>query len=195
MASIKLNTTLRLQILEHAIRGAFADEFAALEAEFGALYERIYEKLVPKDQQELAAQLPKGFCHQASSACVRLKHNAQHLGDDIDVLLNEARFFPAYVMYNRACLIDGELSAAYSRLYNEKIRLENAKEDLKRRIRQVLHSVTTVAKLLEAWPECKEFIPEEAFLEAEKKLPAVIIGDLNSVLEKALGKPLTATAA
>lgn len=62
----------------------------------------------------------------------------------------------------------------------------------------VLKSVTTIKKLLEVWPESKEFIPEAALLEDARStmLPVVVAGNLNDMLKRMQsGPPLDKKAA
>lgn len=74
-------------------------------------------------------------------------------------------------------------------------KLENAKEDLDAKIcevitsaKAVIYSCTTFKKLLDTWPEVKEYVPEHFLLEHNVGLPAVQIEDVNKLLKLAVKK-------
>lgn len=59
--------------------------------------------------------------------------------------------------------------------------IKNDANKMRAQVNSVLNSVTTVAKLLKVWPECRELLP--AGLGQDKvRLPAVPIKDLNAAL-------------
>lgn len=63
----------------------------------------------------------------------------------------------------------------------EKKALDDRAASISAAVRAACKSVTTVKKLLEAWPEAKELLPPDVE-EAKINLPTLVVSDLNSMI-------------
>ena len=97
---------------------------------------------------------------------------------------NDIKFPPASAIAKRWFHIQSE-----QKVLNEEIHHVHAT------MKGVLDACTTVRKLIEAWPEAEELIPEEVLLPADapKPLPVVTVDDLNARI--GLPTPVAKTAA
>lgn len=199
MSSIRLTTALRDTIAANAIKksGVVAAE-AENEKAFCDLAEKVRVKVLggKKKAAEADAKLAEAMkiekeLHEigATSFCIsrglrkeiypsfggartRLEYSA---GDSV------YRLTPC----REICLLaaDDPLTVEFHRLDDEKRALSQQREEVKVKVNvyAALNSVSTVKRLLEAWPESKELLP--ANLDAARAaLPALVVGDLNKLI-------------
>ncbi|HEJ8008046.1 TPA: hypothetical protein SMI33_002729 [Serratia marcescens] len=197
MSSIRLTTALRDAIAANAIKksGVVAAE-AENEKAFSDLAEKVRVKVLggKKKAAEADAKLAEAMkiekeLHEigATSFCIsrglrkeiypsfggartRLEYSA---GDSV------YRLTPC----REICLLaaDDPLTVEFHRLDDKKRALGQQREEVKVNVYAALNSVSTVKRLLEAWPESKELLP--ANLDAARAaLPALRVGDLNKLI-------------
>jgi len=193
MASQKLTNSVRDKIVQNALKNAFAVELEALDADKVAFAKMVYDHIVPREHQEVLAKVPKEYLNRSYTITIKLRAP----GSDtpaytrVSVSMGEERPQPHDLFYNNCSIEDATLYAVWSKINERGDRIHNARAKLREKITQVVQSVSTVKRLLEVWPEGKEFIPAIALAPAAS-LPAVVVGDLNDMLAKALRRPLTA---
>lgn len=197
MSSIRLTTALRCAIATNAIKksGVAAAE-AENEKAFCDLAEKVRVKVLggKKKAAEADAKLAEAMkiekeLHEigATSFCIsrglrkeiypsfggartRLEYSA---GDSV------YRLTPC----REICLLaaDDPLTVEFHRLDDEKRALIQQREEVNVNVYAALNSVSTVKRLLEAWPESKELLP--ANLDAARATPpALKVGDLNKLI-------------
>jgi len=195
MATARITNILRQQIHDAAMKNAFAAEKAQLEADWKAFSLKVYDKIVAKKDQALIEQLPRELFWRTSSKEALIAPNVK-AHDRLTLKFDKDMAFPQSWQYRRGeAVVDAKLHAEFRKLEDRKDAIEASEEELKSSINQVLYSATTVAKLLEVWPESDPFIPDWAKnVVKNTNLPAVCVSGLNALLAKALGVPMLTAA-
>lgn len=191
MASPKLTTSIRDKIIHNALKNAFAVEKAQIAEEKVAFAKMVYDHVVPAEHQEILSKVPACYLNRGSNVSFRLRAPGASAYTRINVSMGEERPQSHELFYNNIHIEDAAIDAAWSAIHERERQVENATSELREKISQVVWSVSTVKRLLEVWPEGKEFIPASATAPAAS-LPAVVVTGLNEMLAKALNRPLTA---
>lgn len=191
MASPKLTTSIRDKIIHNALKNAFAAEKAAIASDKTAFAKMVYDHVIPVEHQEILSKVPVCYLNRGSSVSFRLRAPGASAYTRVNVSMGEERPQSHELFYNNIHIEDAAIDAAWSAIYERERQVENATSELREKISQVVWSVSTVKRLLEVWPEGKEFIPASATATAAT-LPAVVVTGLNEMLAKALNRPLTA---
>lgn len=189
MANVKLTNQMRSEILSNATKGAFDAESKALMKAHQELSLRAYDALVPKAVQKALSVLPKDFCYTNDIARVLIAQN-ERTDARVNLMFGKALPLPYSIQYDSdPRIVDAELYRDWIDYKAAEKRQEAESDALIEKIRYALLSVSTVAKLLEIWPEAKAYLPRSAFAMGGSLLPAVIVTGLNEAIAKATGKP------
>lgn len=191
MASIRLTNSIRETIVSGMLDRKFALDIVEIQ-EIEEQLRRAKEELEgvaysaafsPEERQRLNSA-PAGYFPERDGV-----YGADEDGQVFFIRFDEKRRIP-YENYQRGLPVRiFSDSDPYRKLvfnYEEtKTRHDNLQGDLELKRRDlrtkamgVLNSVTTVAKLVEVWPEVSDFLPEENS-GPEGGVPAVLISDLN----------------
>lgn len=200
MTSIRLTNSLRDNIAANAIKksGVSAAQKANAQA-FYALAEKVRIRIF--GSVEKAAEVDAKY-HQA----VKIEKDLRSLGvgnfyirsgrcNEIYPSFGGARTMLEYGKDNDGneiyrltpsrdlCLLaaDDPLTVEFHKLDDEKRSLEQQHEEVKVNVYAALNSVSTVKRLLEVWPECKELLPADLDT-AKAAMPALIVSDLNKMI-------------
>lgn len=194
MASTRLTTTLRGEILAAAMKGAYDNVKAQIDDKMIEFSERVYRSLVTEEQERAMGRLPHGFFNLSDTKSARIypsdgTSSRRYTG----LKFKKERRLPAFCSgYNDVTINDDAIHAAYLAIEKEYDALKEKREELRVQIAGVLESVNTVQKLLEVWPEAEPFIPEYVFVK-KAALPALVTDALNDLLKQA--RPELAVAA
>lgn len=192
MASVRLTTTIRNQILSAAMKGVYDNVQAQIDTKLVDLSERIYRTLVTEEQERMMNQLPHGFFNlsDAKSASIRASNGGSYR--HLDLKFKQDKRLPAFCSgYNNINISDDVLYEETLELAKARRELNEMREKLRADITAVLNSANTVQKLLEVWPEAKSYIPDYVFTE-KASLPAIITDKINEALALAKGEPVAA---
>ncbi|WP_224267647.1 Nmad5 family putative nucleotide modification protein [Klebsiella michiganensis] len=74
-----------------------------------------------------------------------------------------------------------EITKRFDEIMNEEQKLNARAKEIEATVWAALNSVTTLKRLVEVWPECKELIPENSD-NARASLPALKVEDLNRMI-------------
>jgi hypothetical protein len=150
MASVRLTDTSRSEILKRALQHAFGKRQKALGEEEHKLALKVYEHVYPKKHRELMAQLPRNYfswrgnvyCYAGGEGHSLTFEQPKPFGDSVE---------RASFGHDEAL---GQAVVAFAR---KKESLKREIDQRREEVRAVLSSVTTLARLLEVWPEIETF--------------------------------------
>lgn len=184
MATYRLTNYDRDGIVNRALVAAFADRRATNSAEENDLGVAVYEKLFSKADRDLALTMPEGWIYR--DKCLRVTFGFQR------TVLNliDGVLVPSNNMYgcnNQGTIHDQDLCDRFTRLEQEKSKLKEDYDSAKNKLRALLNSVNTYARLAEVWPEGVEFYKSLEPKEGSKPL-AIRTDEINAML----GLPLAA---
>lgn len=169
MEHIRLTSFIRDGIMENVAK-QFEPErkkLAQQELEFAV---RLYREIYP-DWRKMA-RAPKGWLHTYTGFEVRVDGQRRYYR-----LENEVPMPAEEPVRNMPAALKEEAFTLELRKEKFMERLSEAR----RQTRAVIHSVTTLKKLLEVWPECKKLLPKE-LKEPTTTALAIPIPQLNSML-------------
>jgi len=207
MLAIKLNATLRTQIINNATKLAVTPQREALvelEAKAKGAAERFqqdtYEAIYTSGQREMLSSMPSDWFPETENVMVRFQSEDDAWQRDVRIQFSTERRVPFH-HYSRHGLRIAKVMPKNGRLHKawlkviaaedaakvQRVRIEDTRRAVQTKINPILQSCSTVRSLLKQWPEAKELLPE-GYDVPKAGLPAVVIADLN----KAVGLP-TAT--
>lgn len=196
----RMTTDLRNRIKQNVIRDTFKDRLTALIAEEKKLGDMFYQEALPKEHLELMNKLPQGYFHHAVYARPRqFQHpmsmeyrvlytliSGSHVRyDSSGLVMSESRVIPIVYQYGQWTEASPATAEAIEKWRNEYVKLFKEAQELEQKVDSALLAVKTVKALLETWPECKQYIPDDAFAADDRSLPTVVIADLNEAIVKA----------
>jgi hypothetical protein len=197
MTSIRLSVGMKEQIERRLIHYRFSEEAQQLVAEYAQLASDVYDDVYPNTTQKKMKELPKGWLPTTASISVQFGEaglsyanlafagicygEISYAGGQGKVECETCRLVP----YNErnGCVKQYPYTHPLSKRYDE---LETRYKALEERIRAgrkaaraAMDQVTTLARLIEVWPEIAPFT--EGF-ERRNTLPAISRPDLNGLL-------------
>lgn len=182
--SKRLSLDLRNKIETNVMKSVYGERRLALENRKKSLGDALYRKVIGEHEQTMMA-MPDGYFMKSSECCITVKQK-KHGETRHWLSFSVERLLPATVRLFGTPLATIDLAETndgfareFSAIENEEEALRNAESELKQSLRPVLESVASVKKLLEVWPEAKDFLPEDAVAETRHNLPAVVVDDLN----------------
>lgn len=198
MSTIRITAALRDGIVDNAITQRFAAEKLAIAEQEEKVrqltaqrdkdgYEAAFSEL---DRKRLASA-PDGWFPKSTEVKVAVEET----NEVIEIKFAEAQRVPYEVHDKRhythiASIIrpDHPYMAARNAVRDAKAILDAMRKDLwereralRAKVKAVVESVTTVARLIEVWPEAQELLPE-VHAGPKGSLPATLISDLNAEL-------------
>lgn len=217
MSNKKLTKELRETICGRVLKAAFATRLQTFATEEARIACDLYDEAIPAAHRALMAQLPESYFGASPGVTfhyfkrdaggterqVNLERPLRSLPDALaeklpahwryrtskTLCFNETRRMPNPALYSGLKLegLDCAAVKAHESWLRRGAALEAEIAELERSVNCVLNSVTTVKRLLDAWPEVRPHLPDEALLDGERSLPTVIIADLNAKIEAAKG--------
>jgi hypothetical protein len=173
-------------IVNRALVAAFQAREVALEVRENRLALKCYDNVVSKHVQDALEQLPSSWKPAASTLRFNVggKRVALRLDDGVGTKPVPYRFWNSS-SHSDIGVVGGVPLLAEVETYLQDVEtLKADREAAKVKLRALLDSVQTVAKLDELWPEGKAFI--DGVVPETRNLPAVRVEDVNT----ALGLPL-----
>ncbi len=194
MASVKLTNAHRDEILKRVLSHAFKAEAEKLRDDFAALAGAVYDDVFSAAERRQMEALPQGWLPTDDDINVQLGSDYRYLRfngrnarvDDLVACVpakETLRRFPA--SKKASCCKVYEASHPLTVRFRE---LENARDDLLLRVsdataktRAALNRATTLARLVEGWPEIEPFT---TFIPTDRPaLPAIQTDVLNGLLD------------
>lgn len=170
MATVKLTTSIREQIMWKVLRHRFQEEFDQVVAEGAAVADLIYNDVFKKKERDLMDSLPEGWLPtdddiavQAACGYQRIYFNGKfHLEGFKKPTLEQFRRFPKCRLSGAAKVYEAgdKIGERLGKLIESRTDLEQRVSLAKRQVMASLNSVTTLGKLKSEWPEIAPFCPE-----------------------------------
>lgn len=203
----RLNKELANDIVNNVLCATFKDRFASLVEEEKKLGDRVYLEAIPEEHLKLMQKLPATYFTQSYHALPRgrdgyiIDHPLHRSWYELYAIINgsyfrygsngimmsDSRPIPALYQHGRWGDIPESLITEIEAWKARYRQLLDEASKLKVKIETVMLSIRTVKALLETWPECKPYIPGDAFAADDRSLPMVVIADLNEAIIKAKG--------
>lgn len=196
MSTIRINAELRDGIVQNAL----AQRFASVKLQIAEQEEKVrlltkerdqagYEAAFTEIDRKRLSNAPDGWFPKATAVKVAVEDTNEVL----EIKFAEAQRVPYEVYDSRhgthiASIIkpDHPYMAARNAVRDAKAILEAMKTELteqerglRAKVKAVVESVTTVARLVEVWPEVSDLLPE-VHAGPRGTLPATLISDLNA---------------
>lgn len=184
---MRLTHEMRHKIERTATEKAFAKRRREITAEGYALADRILPHLIPQDQIDLMAKLPRKFFLKGGYYYVTSGSGKDHYYKVTPGL--EART-PAFIFGGTHIVEDETLLDAFKSHQDKSDALQKETQTFRAKTEGLLASFSNVERLLAEWPALEEIMPEGFFDVVEKpKLPATLVNELDKTLQA--GKPWT----
>lgn len=148
-----------------------------------ALYDRTHG-----EAEKVARKLPQGWVDYSAEIVIDAagfwRPDSGIAGRKSNVLrLTKARPFPHFGASKAIKVYAGHpLNDQAQLLAAEWAAIRDAKAELRAQLKGVVYSVTTLAKLLAAWPECAEILPASAPKPSRAVVPVDLVAGLNKRL-------------
>lgn len=204
----RLTEEIRSKTIRRMLLALFKERFAELQRDVKALTLETYRQVIGEQNLALMKKLPKDYFQQNNAFSVRidkgdgnsprnmenvvlhfLNPNGVVISYGWRIEIDETVPQPTFMSHNGLYLRHSE--PGERKLVQKWIAIEKRSNELVKETKalsdstyQVLRSVTTVKKLIEVWPDAKDYLPPEVF-EEDKALPAVVIGDLLTMIKMA----------
>ena len=191
MASIRLTTFMRENILKDALAYRFNDDIAALAAERAAFAQALYEDIYSEADRKKMASLPKGWLPEVNQVGADFSTSGQR--NEV-IPFNGHMHGPLYVSsepvkrrvierdrYSISKSYEGShpLAIRYGELYAKEAGLTEAYRAAKNQAHAALAEGSTTGKLKQLWPEIAPFVAR--FEKEDARLPVVPLANLNEM--------------
>lgn len=172
----RLTNDMRNGIVFSLVQYRFNKPSEALRQQWIKFADEVYEDIYDAKQRRLMASLPEGWLPMEDSMHVAFGGLREMLK------MTKKRTFPYLSVRSSTIKIyaaDHPLSSKHMSLTNERKDLLADRTKCKIQAEAILSSVSTVAMLLDVWPEIKSFIPGQT---PKLQVPALRIAELNTAL-------------
>ena len=195
MATIRLTTGNRQVILNRILKHRFANECEKIISDQEQLADTIYRDTFKKDLKAMN-ELPKGWLQESENFLVQFGSRTERLsftryGSTAFNFLSFKKGDATKRRFKSKDCFRNRITKAYDAKSPFSVKSADIKEAERclieavnaaaSEINAMTHSVTTLAKLIEIWPEAEPFC--HSFGEKVANLPAVQIGELNKALD------------
>lgn len=172
MACIRLTNSIRQSIKNRILDHGFSKREIEFEAYESKLAEKIYDRIYSDKHQALMATMPEGFLDTRSHAHFYI--NGESFNYELPGVYRCASNIEALSMSS-----DDKLASLCLDHRAKKKAFLAEKQEASSQARAVLASVSTLAKLLEIWPEIEKFTAEVGGVEKPITALAIPIKSLN----------------
>jgi hypothetical protein len=180
----RLTVALREEILAAAMRGAFSKEIERIHDKLLKLGKRFYRHTVNEELEAKLHSIPPGFIDYEDEHFF-----SGYVDGDLETIRGSIRLCDVGVSVPvpksslfasdaKAKAIEQEILQQFKALKE----IERKKSELRRKLWSLVATVPTTTKLVAAWPEAAQFIPEPT---STPNLPALQIEEVNQALKDA----------
>lgn len=181
---MRLTKEIREDIIYKAMSKAFDARDKAHEKATTALADALYAHEYGA-AEKIARKLPQGFCSASNYIRIGaagfswrggrdgLKHNG--------LKMSKSRPVPVYTGEDIKVGGSHPLNDQAQAVAEEYQAIQRDKAALRAKLEALVYSVTTVAKLRDAWPECEKFLPAAA-PKSTSLVPVELVPEVNAAL-------------
>lgn len=186
MKSKKLTTWMRDKIVDAVVDDVLKPRRDQQQSQRERFADEVYAGVVGEHEATMK-RLPSGYCDVSRSVSVEVTQKGDPRGRRYHLGLSNDRLVPAFARYQPILEVraDSAIAERLAALESEKESIDRDAVELRAKVMQVVRSASTVAKLIEIWPEVKPYLPPEAIQTDVVNLPAVVVAQLNNVLAQA----------
>jgi hypothetical protein len=160
---MKLTNAIREAVERAAVKKRFEDEDREMERRHRSLAVDVYESIPRINEID---SLPDGWVDAHEG------FNAYLGGWRVALTLPEPRRMPRFVdAWKLRFPEDHEFRTRYQAIVDAETLLNLRKAELRSELKKVLLSVSTVPRLIELWPEAKDYMPQE---NVPAQVPAIL---------------------
>ena len=167
---------MRTSICAELLSRRFADQFTQLAADKVAFVEQLYDSWFTVDEMALITQSPVEWFSYTESI------GFTYQGSSYTVQMSTTRRIPENHCRYRNNDLTPKMAKAWQKWKEKEKALTDKRYDLKSKCMAVMNSVTTVARLIEIWPELKSFVPTEGRGPAMCTALSIPMNELNADL-------------
>lgn len=181
---MRLTKEMREEIIAKAMAAAFDKRDKAHDKATTALADALYAHEYP-GVEKIVTKLPQGFCNRSQHISIEAAGFGwrRHEGLKPDsIKMSKERPVPHYrhagIKVGGAHPLNDQAQA----VADEYQVIKRDKEALRAKLSAMVYAVTTVPKLLEAWPECEKFVLAGAPKVSTSLVPVQLVPELNAAL-------------
>jgi hypothetical protein len=183
---MRLSNEFRDELIGRALYHAFGKREKAHAAASMLLADALYD-FTHGEAEKIAAKLPQGWVSYNNQIRIEAAgfanpgHRSNLMSDRLT--MTKGRPFPRYSA-DAAVKVGGAhgLNDQAQTVANEYASIRDEKEALRVKLRALVYSCTTLAKLRDAWPECARFLPKTAPQPSRALVPVELVPELNKTL-------------
>lgn len=183
MATARLTNSIRDAIKSKVMHRAFDKLHEDLKEREHDLAVAVYNIAFSKKDHKLMEMLPSGWLPKRSSFQVKFEEGT--VGYITLRFKNEEDMVVPYNKHNYGALVvielGHEIEKSVIKWQNDKSDLEKKQSETKASVVAILDSVTTIKRLMDVWPEAKDFILPY-MSESKCTLPAIQFKEVNKML-------------
>lgn len=181
--STRLTNALRDEIVRAALEHRFKKDEAAYKKARTALADALYKHTFAAAERT-AKRLPEGWLVQYNTIEIEHPDYGSWQGRvNHHLELSRSRLMPS--SYSSRTVKVGKGHPLYDQataLADQYTALQDAKKELRNKLKSLVYTFTTTKKLLEAWPEGKKFIPKSATAPTMALVPVQLASEVNELL-------------
>lgn len=176
----KLSRIKRENIIDVVIQKATAEQKAAYKTAKAVFADQVYNKLLGDHYLSLQ---PEGFFHKDTTIKITSVHlESKQYYQYYQCGMTKERPLPySWLLEGVGIDHDEQLSAMAKQLAALKKQIMSFHNEIKSKVTAIVWSVSTIEKLIEIWPEGKDFFPE-AEPPKNALVPINQVADLNKIL-------------
>ena len=181
--SKRLTKAIKEKLVSHILSKAFSKTETALEQSFTDFCVEVYNTCFSKKEIKNMLEFPnskRAFKYGSFRVFLNGKYCYCVLPKEMPRWANmpaEREHFPA----------EHPLTIKFEKINLKQNKLKKDKYRLEREINSILSPITTTKKLLNAWPECEQFLQEIGVFKEQAPVPMKSVKNLNFTLCNLLG--------
>ncbi|OXS92659.1 Nmad5 family putative nucleotide modification protein [Pandoraea apista] len=179
---MRLTNEMRTAIVRSAMKAAFNKREEAHNSNTVAFGDAVYAE-EHGAVEKIARKLPPGWIQTAKWIGIECPGFSRRSNDGLKLsqipmsvarpqpyLTQTAKITPSHPLYERSQAIADEHQA-----------IRRDKEALEGKLKSIVNAASTVARLLDAWPECERFLPQTP-TKSYSVVPLTLVADVNATL-------------
>lgn len=175
-----LTKTMKQQMIDSAVKILFENKKKELQSEKGKIADAVYNDLYSENDRKFMKGSPEGAFLTRGSVSFAVPDGC---GRRVVEMTEYRPFFysnaNAWEMKKYAS--DSPICIELNRVTKIEDSIEAEISHLRRSINGIVQNIRTTKKLLEVWPEAKDYLTEQ---HSQEFLPAIPVADLNDMISK-----------
>ena len=189
----RLTNNMRGEIVNAVLFHKYNEPAVSMVKRLALLADDVYRDILPERERDIISRLPKNWLPESSNVCIDIKggswyriyFSGTYVNDDLYNFINDEletvfKRIPhkfngtTWKVYENSDVIAQKITETI----DDKNSLIKSIDEDRKRLTATINAFTTVEKLLDAWPEMENFIPEQK-KPVVVQLPALPVEELN----------------